>query len=134
MLKSRVTAHSPLPHSAFFFPPSKFPLDSFVNYAYAGSRGDLMAKHRLPSARFRKFDLASWNFIIFLTLAFVLLVVVLSAMNKVSLDLRSRAGLACPQLSLPRAEDCAGGWTFKRDVNGCLAFFCEPKAGSTKSK
>lgn len=86
-----------------------------------------MAKHKIPSASYRKFDIASWNFIIFLTLAFILLVVVLSAMSKVSLDLRSKAGLACPQITLPRAEDCAGGWTYKRDVSGCLAFFCEQK-------
>ncbi|MFZ5845192.1 MAG: hypothetical protein ACOY0S_01855 [Patescibacteria group bacterium] len=76
---------------------------------------------------FRREDLASWNFVIFLTLAFILLVVVLSAMNKVSFDLRSRAGLACPALTLPRAEDCPGGWTYKRDVQGCLSFFCEQK-------
>lgn len=87
-----------------------------------------MAKRRLVSKHaFLREDLSSWNFIIFLTLAFILLVVVLSAMKKVSLDLRSRAGLACPQLELPRAEDCAGGWTYKRDANGCLAFFCEAK-------
>lgn len=86
-----------------------------------------MARRHIPSAKYRKFDLASWNFIIFLTLAFVLLVVVLSAMSRVSLDLRSRAGLACPQLTLPRAEDCPQGWTYKRDINGCLAFTCEAK-------
>ncbi len=91
-----------------------------------------MARRRPPSAAFRRTDLASWNFIIFLTLAFILLVVVLTAMNKVSLDLRSRAGLACPQITLPRAEDCAGGWTYKRDTNGCLAFFCEVKPAAPK--
>lgn len=73
------------------------------------------------------FELSSWNFILFLTLAFILLVVVLTQMNKVSFDLRAKAGLTCPSLSTPRAEDCAGGWTFKRDTNGCLAFFCEAK-------
>lgn len=87
-----------------------------------------MAKRRLttpPASLFRTKDVASWNFIIFLTLAFILLVVVVAAMKNVSLDVRSKAGLACPQVSLPRAEDCAGGWTYKRDSNGCLAFFCE---------
>ena len=82
-------------------------------------------RSRHGSRAFRREDLASWNFIIFLTLAFILLVLVLSAMSKVSLDLRSRAGLTCPQLKLPRAEDCAGGWTYKRDVSGCVAFFCD---------
>lgn len=75
----------------------------------------------------RPFDFSSWNFIIFLTLSFILLVVVLSQMNKTTFDLRSKAGLTCPELTTPRAEDCAGGWTFKRDTNGCLAFFCEAK-------
>ncbi|MEK7065465.1 MAG: hypothetical protein AAB961_00595 [Patescibacteria group bacterium] len=84
-----------------------------------------MARRRQGAALFRKNDLSSWNFIIFLTLAFILLVVVVAAMKNVSLDLRSKAGLACPQLSLPRAEDCPGGWTYKRDAQGCLAFFCD---------
>lgn len=84
-----------------------------------------MARRRHTSAAlFRKNDLSSWNFVIFLTLAFILLVVVVAAMKNVSLDLRSKAGLSCPQLSLPRAEDCPGGWTYKRDAQGCLAFFC----------
>jgi len=88
-----------------------------------------MAKRKSVSRKaFVHDDLASWNFIIFLTLAFILLVVVLTAVKKTSLDLRSRAGLSCPQLALPRAEDCAGGWTYKRDGSGCLAFFCEAKA------
>ncbi len=86
-----------------------------------------MAKKKISNA-FQTKDIASWNFIIFLTLAFILLVVVLTAMKNVTGDLRSRAGLACPQITLPRAEDCGGGWTYKRDANGCLAFFCEPKA------
>jgi len=86
-----------------------------------------MAKRRASrkSVSFNPKDLSAWNFIIFLTLAFILLVVVLNATNKIGLDLRSRAGLSCPTLTLPRAEDCPGGWTYKRDLNGCLAFFCE---------
>ena len=91
-----------------------------------------MAKRRTHRVSTRPHDLKSWNFIIFLTLAFILLVVVLNAMNKVSFDLRSRAGLTCPQLTLPRAEDCGVGWTYKRDTNGCLAFFCEPKPAVKK--
>ncbi|MBI5614463.1 hypothetical protein HY947_06055 [Candidatus Gottesmanbacteria bacterium] len=85
------------------------------------------AKTVKSSTLFRKDDFASWNFVIFLTLSFVLLVIVLNAMKGVSRDLRSKAGLACPQLALPKAEDCTGGWTYKRDTNGCLAFFCENK-------
>ena len=86
-----------------------------------------MAKRRTHRVHTRPYDLKSWNFIIFLTLAFILLVVVLNAMNKVSFDLRSRANNSCPALTLPRAEDCGAGWTYKRDANGCLAFFCENK-------
>ncbi len=93
-----------------------------------------MAKRKVSTAAFKTNDIASWNFILFLTLAFILLVVVLSAMKNVSLDLRSKAGLSCPAITLPRAEDCAGGWTYKRDVNGCLAFFCEPKPVPVKKK
>lgn len=76
-------------------------------------------------------DLASWNFIIFLTLAFILLVVVLNAVNNVSYDLRSRAGKQCPEISLPRAEDCAGGWSFRRGADGCVAFYCDAGANLT---
>lgn len=73
-------------------------------------------------------DFAGWNFVIFLTLGFILLVVVLSQVNITSTFLRAKAGLTCPQLALPRAEDCAQGWTYKRDAtNGCLNFFCEAK-------
>lgn len=85
-----------------------------------GKKTTAMTKRKL-------FDLSSWNFIIFLTLAFILIVVVVTQMNKVSFDLRTRAGKTCPDLTAPRAEDCPGGWTFKRDIGGCLAFFCETK-------
>lgn len=93
-----------------------------------------MAKRKSVSRKaFVRDDISSWNFIIFLTLAFILLVVVVTSMKNLSLDLRSRAGLACPDLALPKAEDCAGGWTYKRDVNGCLAFFCEAKPTATST-
>lgn len=72
-------------------------------------------------------DFSKWNFIIFLTLAFILLVLILNFASQTSHDIRSRAGLECPKLTAPRAEDCAGGWTFKRAADGCLAFFCEAK-------
>ena len=82
-----------------------------------------MARRR--PALLRQKDVASWNFIIFLTLAFILLVIVLTASNRIALDVRSRAAGACPSVTLPRAEDCPDGWTFKRDTTGCVAFFCE---------
>jgi hypothetical protein len=88
-----------------------------------------MAK-RKPARRvsFRKDDFRSWNFILFLTLSFILLVVMLSAITQTTQDLRSKAGLICPQITLPRAEDCPGGWKYQRDVtNGCPTFVCEAK-------
>ena len=85
-----------------------------------------MAKRKMRAGSGRKNDLISWNFIMFLTLAFILLVVVLTAMRRLTYDVRSRAGLECPEVSLPRAEDCSNGWIYKRDAtNGCLKFFCE---------
>ena len=84
-----------------------------------------MARKTSHTKTFRH-DLSSWNFIMFLTLAFILLVVVLAAMRRLTYDVRSRAGLECPEVSLPRAEDCSTGWIYKRDTtNGCLKFFCE---------
>ena len=86
-----------------------------------------MAKRKMRATGIRKTDLKSWNFILFLTLAFILLVVVLSAMTRLSFDVRSRAGLTCPEVTLPRAEDCSTGWIYKRDVTtGCLTIFCTP--------
>ncbi|MBI2404736.1 hypothetical protein HYV22_00980 [Candidatus Gottesmanbacteria bacterium] len=87
-----------------------------------------MAKVSRRRSLFRKQDLSAWNFIIFLTLSFILLVVVLSAMQGVSFDVRSKAGLTCPQANLPRIEDCPGGeWKFKRDPTNpsCQTFLCE---------
>lgn len=87
-----------------------------------------------PVKKFKN-DLSSWNFILFLTLAFILLVVVLTLMKNVTQDVRSKAGFECPQLSLPRAEDCSSGWVYKRDAtSGCLGFFCTtPTATPTMS-
>lgn len=80
-------------------------------------------------------ELSSWNFILFLTLAFILLVVVLTLMKNVSQDVRSKAGVECPTLTLPRAEDCATGWIYKRDAaNGCLKFFCNQSTPTPGAK
>lgn len=78
-------------------------------------------------------DLGSWNFVIFLTLAFVLLVVVVVSMKGVALDLRSKAGLSCPNPltpfngRLPNKNDCAGDWKVSEDSRGCQIFVCQPK-------
>lgn len=87
-----------------------------------------MAKHTRTVRRSKALDFGSWNFIIFLTLSLILMVVLLSAMKKTALDVRIRAGLTCPNVStnLPRPEDCPGGqWIFGRDYRGCPSFTCK---------
>jgi hypothetical protein len=85
-----------------------------------------MAKRKTVQKKI--FDFGSWNFILFLTLALILLVTMLSAMTSVSTDVRSKAGLICPKVTLPRAEDCPTGWKYQRDAtNGCPTFLCTAK-------
>jgi hypothetical protein len=88
-----------------------------------------MAKRKIVSKNsHRPEDYKSWNFILFLTLSFILLVVMLSAISGQVTVLKSKAGLICPQVTLPRAEDCPGGWKYQRDVtNGCPTFVCEAR-------
>lgn len=97
-----------------------------------------MAKRKVRSSKtisasYIKKDLGSWNFIIFLTLAFILLVVIVSNMKSLALDLRTRAGLACPNAlaafnnKLPRPEDCSGLWKLSTDARGCQVFLCQSK-------
>ena len=94
--------------------------------------------NRKNVALFRKNDLAGWNFAIFLTLAFVLLVLVVAATKNMVLDLRSRAGLTCPSVTDAngqfldsagnpiRVESCKGGkLVVSRGANGCLKAVCE---------
>lgn len=77
-------------------------------------------------------DLSNWNFVIFLVLAFILLVVVVVSMKGVALDLRSRAGLSCPNPlaafngRLPQPSECNGDWKLSRDARGCQVFVCQP--------
>ncbi|OGG31589.1 hypothetical protein A3A63_02845 [Candidatus Gottesmanbacteria bacterium RIFCSPLOWO2_01_FULL_46_9] len=88
-----------------------------------------MAKRKTVRRRtFRREDFNSWNFILFLTLSFILLVVMLNAISQTTQDVRSKAGLTCPQVTLPRAEDCPVGWKYQRDAtNGCPTFACEAR-------
>jgi len=78
-------------------------------------------------------ELGSWNFVIFLTLAFVLLVVVVVSMKGVALDLRSKAGLSCPDPlaafngRLPAPSECNGEWKLSSDSRGWQVFFCHTK-------
>lgn len=86
------------------------------------------------SKKILAFDFASWNFIIFLSLAFILIVFVTLALAGPTADLSAKAGITCPQITaLPRPESCPGGiWKFKRGSNGCSAFFCEPNTPPTQ--
>lgn len=70
-------------------------------------------------------DLSGWNFIIFLTLAFMLIIFVLSAMKSVSQDVRTKAGLTCPTVTLPDPNACPKGWKLTTDANNCTGFVCD---------
>lgn len=78
-------------------------------------------------------DLGAWNFVIFLTVALILLVLVVSRMQGVAMDLRSRAGLTCPNPltafggQLPKTNDCSGEWKLSTDAKGCQVFLCQAK-------
>ncbi len=95
------------------------------------SHTSIKSKRGLPSIMGK--DLGSWNFVIFLTLAFVLLVTIVTMMKGVAIDLRSRAGLSCPNPlaafngNLPQASECNGEWKLADDARGCQVFLCQPK-------
>lgn len=90
-----------------------------------------MAKKK--SVKITTKDFSAWNFIIFLTISLILLVLVVSGMQEVAVDLRSRAGLTCPNpLSafggqLPKTADCSGEWKLGSDAKGCQVFLCQAK-------
>lgn len=94
------------------------------------SRSTPKASASLPAMMGK--ELGSWNFVIFLTLAFVLVVVVVVMMKGVAIDLRSRAGLACPDPlaafngRLPAPSECNGEWKLSSDSRGCQVFLCQP--------
>lgn len=78
-------------------------------------------------------DLSAWNFIMFLTIALILLVLVVSRMQSVAVDLRARAGLSCPDPltafggKIPNTKDCSGEWKLSEDAKGCQVFLCQAK-------
>lgn len=79
-------------------------------------------------------DFTSWNFILFLTLAFVLMVIILGAIGKTTEDLRSRAGLTCPTPTLPPVAGCSGVWRYTQNAaTNCPSFVCEVKWSSSRS-
>ncbi len=88
-----------------------------------------MKKKTAPSKQTRNkiLDFSAWNFVIFLTLTFVLIVIVALTMGDEARALRAKAGLQCPDIkTLPRPEDCPGGeWTYQRADTGCVEFVCK---------
>ncbi|OGG01499.1 hypothetical protein A2Z33_00455 [Candidatus Gottesmanbacteria bacterium RBG_16_52_11] len=83
------------------------------------------AKRTAVKSRSGAFDFSSWNFVIFLTLALMLLVFVIYAMQSVADDVRTKAGLACPKIGLPDPAQCPGKWVLDKDGLGCTTFTCE---------
>jgi len=78
----------------------------------------------IKRAKFIANDVSQWNFIIFLTLAFLLIIAVVSTLKTPIEDLRTRAGLACPKISLPDPKGCSGEWIYTTADNGCPTFVC----------
>lgn len=87
---------------------------------------------KASASSFLKKDFAGWNFVIFLTLAFMLLVAILASMKGVAMDIRSKAGLTCRSPfaafnnQMPRAAECNGQWSLLEDERGCQSFACVP--------
>jgi hypothetical protein len=78
-------------------------------------------KHQTPA----QLDMAGWQFLLFLVFGLLLIVGVIKVANASSgFDLRSKAGLICPTVKMRDLPTCDGGYTFRRDVNGCLSAFC----------
>lgn len=77
----------------------------------------------------KKNDISAWNFIILMTIAFVLLVLVAVFLKNNSTYESAEARRLCPKIeTLPRPEDCNGGvWKYGRDGQGCRVFVCEPQ-------
>jgi hypothetical protein len=70
-------------------------------------------------------DFGKWNFVIFLTLALMLIAMVASVLRTVnvsSLDARSKAAYQCPTVKLP--SDCQGRIIRGTDSNSCITYVC----------
>lgn len=70
----------------------------------------------------RSSDFTAWNFVIFLTLALMLIVGVTVALSNTS-DFRSKAGYNCPLAKIP--QNCEGRIVHGTDSYGCQTFVCE---------
>jgi hypothetical protein len=83
-------------------------------------------KHQATSYKlFRERDINGWNFVIFLTLAFMLIVILVSSLKNVTDGMMTKAGLACPKVTLPNPNGCPTGWKYLTNVNGCPGFVCQ---------
>lgn len=71
------------------------------------------------------FDFSSWNFIIYLLLGFVLIVVVATMLQSNAMQLGVQAGFACPELKVPaNADQCRGGFVVAPNGN-CKELVCK---------
>ncbi|MCX8009211.1 MAG: hypothetical protein N3A54_05970 [Patescibacteria group bacterium] len=57
-----------------------------------------------------QFDFQPWNFIIFIVLSLVLVVVVAATLQGKVTDLGIQAGFVCPRVSLRNPDECPQGW------------------------
>ena len=70
------------------------------------------------------FDFSAWNFIIFLLLGFILIVVVATAHQGNATDLGVQAVFVSPIVSWPDPSQCRSGWRPKFERGKCPVFVC----------
>ena len=70
------------------------------------------------------FDFNSWNFIIFLLLGFILIVVVAVSLQGGATNLGVQAGFACPNVRLRDPRECPQGWKVDFNSGRCPKLTC----------
>lgn len=70
------------------------------------------------------FDFSSWNFIIFLLLGFVLIVVVATSLQSGAINLGVQAGFVCPNIKLRDPRECPQGWKVDFKSGRCPVLIC----------
>jgi hypothetical protein len=70
-------------------------------------------------------DIRSWGFVVFLTTALVLLIIIVTQIGTATTDMRSKANSACPQVTIPDPALCKTGWKYFTKSDGCPSFMCQ---------
>jgi hypothetical protein len=70
------------------------------------------------------FDFSSWNFIIFILLGFILIVVVAVTLQGSATSLGVQAGFVCPQIRLRNPQECPQGWKVDFQSERCPKLVC----------